>query len=279
MPSTQSITVLSPAKLNLFLHIIGRRSDGYHELQTVFQLLNYGDTLTFTPSSDGHIHIEPDIAGLDIEDNLIYRAAQLLKPYAEVNCGIHIHIEKRTPMGGGLGGGSSNAATSLLVLNTLWETQLSLEKLASMGASLGADVPVFVYGRSAWAEGIGEKLKPMNLPKKWFLVIKPDCHVSTKEIFCSEELTRDTPAITVAAFLEQGGQNDCESVVCKHHPEVKQALDWLSSYQTARLTGTGACVFAEFETEKSAQQAQTKVPKKWLSFVAEGINCLPPVLV
>lgn len=275
MTTQHSIRILSPAKLNLFLHITGRRQDGYHELQTLFQLLDYGDTLTYTLRDDEEIRIDPAIEGLSLSDNLIYKAALALKGHAKHPTGVHIHLEKRIPMGGGLGGGSSNAASTLLVLNQLWQCHLSEDDLANIGAKLGADVPVFVRGRSAWAEGIGEQLKPIDLPEKWYLVVKPDCHVDTGEIFSSEELTRDTLAITVAAFLEQGGQNDCEAVVCKCYPEVKLALVWLNKHAPARLTGTGACVFCEFDSELKAKMLQAEMPKNWLSFVARGINYSP----
>ncbi len=272
MMPPQTLTLLSPAKLNLFLHILGQRPDGYHRLQTVFQLLDYGDTIQFTVRKDNHINITPNIEGLATEDNLIFKAALKLQEYADCAKGADIHIEKRLPMGGGLGGGSSNAATTLLALNHLWGVQLGTPELCRIGLNLGADVPVFVQGHSAWAEGIGEELTPLELPENWFLVIKPDCHVATSNIFSCEELTRDTLAITVAAFFEQGGHNDCEDVVCSLYPEVKEAIDWLGKFSSARLTGTGACIFASFNSEAEANIVMEQAPKQWQCFVAKGIN-------
>jgi len=270
--ATEGLTLLSPAKLNLFLHILGRRPDGYHELQTVFQLLDYGDTLTFTLRSDQQICIKPEIKGVSHQDNIIFKAATALQAHTTQARGIDILLDKCIPMGGGLGGGSSNAATTLLALNQLWGLGLSIEALCAIGLNLGADIPVFIKGRSSWAEGVGENLSPLELPERWFLVIKPDCHVSTANIFSCEELTRDTPAITVAAFFEQGGRNDCEFTVSRRYPEVKQALNWLNRYSTAQLTGTGACIFASFDTEASARTVLGEVPSQWECFIAKGIN-------
>ncbi len=274
-----NLTLLSPAKLNLFLHILGRRKDGYHELQTVFQLLDYGDTMNFAVREDKQIVLSEAIAGIENEDNLIVKAAKALQtsvnsPQAK---GATIQIDKCLPMGGGLGGGSSNAATTLVALNHLWNTNLSCKELCDIGITLGADIPVFIQGRSAWAEGIGDQLQAIDLPEKWFLVIKPDCHVPTIDIFSHEELTRDTLAITVAAFFEQGGKNDCELVVCKHYPEVAIALKWLRNYAAGQLTGTGACIFAEFSNESDANHVYNEALKqgeksRWTCFVAKGIN-------
>lgn len=267
--------LLSPAKLNLFLHILGRRPDGYHNLQTLFQLLDYGDTLDFALREDNAIVLRPQIEGVATEDNLIFKAASQLQKLAKQLVGATITLNKRIPMGGGLGGGSSNAATTLVALNHLWEIGLLNEDLCAIGASLGADVPVFVQGQSAWAEGIGEQLQAIDLPEQWFLVIDPNCPISTAEVFSSEELTRDTAAITVAAFFEQGGHNDCETVVCRRYPAVAEALDWLRQYATARLTGTGACLFAAFPSESEATAILQKVPHQWHGFVARGINTSP----
>jgi 4-diphosphocytidyl-2-C-methyl-D-erythritol kinase len=279
---TNSLSLLSPAKLNLFLHITGRRSDGYHQLQTVFQLLNYGDQLTFTPIQEDIIQLEPALPGVKFEDNLIVRAANKLKHYRQSNQGIHIQLEKKLPMGGGIGGGSSNAATTLVALNHLWQCHLNRQELSEIGLALGADVPVFVQGRTAWAEGVGEQLEPIDLATNWFLVVQPDCHVSTAAIFSHKDLTRDTPAIKVAAFLEGGGHNDCQPLVRKLYPEVNECLQWLeeSGYQP-RMTGTGACVFVSFQDADSALKAQTKIADlrvnglKVKSFVAQGINLSP----
>jgi 4-diphosphocytidyl-2-C-methyl-D-erythritol kinase len=269
------LSLFSPAKLNLFLHILGRREDNYHELQTVFQLLDYGDTLHFEAREDNQLRLSPEIPGVAEQDNLIIKAASALQKTSTKPVGANIQLDKRLPMGGGVGGGSSNAATTLIALNFLWKTHLSTEELCEIGIFLGADVPVFIKGHSAWAEGIGERLQAIDLPEQWYVVIKPDCHVSTGDIFSSEELTRDTAAITVAAFFEQGGHNDCETVVCKAYPEVKKALDWLSQHASAQLTGTGACVFAAFSNESEALAVQTKVPRHWECFVAKGTNHSP----
>lgn len=279
-----TLHLLSPAKLNLFLHITGRRPNGYHNLQTVFQLINYGDNMTISLRNDEKIYLHDDMTTLSSSDNLITKAAHLLKNYCteqkKHTQGVDIQLTKRIPMGGGLGGGSSNAATTLLALNYLWNTttphdQLTRDELATLGLQLGADVPVFVRGHSAWAEGIGENLQAIELPSSWYLVIKPNCHVSTEEIFSNQELTRDTAAITVAAFFEQGGHNDCENVVCQHYPEVKKALQWLNQHGNARLTGTGACVFARFANKDQAEVVLNNTPTEWECFIAEGINHSP----
>ena len=267
-----TLTLLAPAKLNLFLHITGRRADGYHELQTLFQLLDWGDWLSFTPNQSGRITLAP--AGLDIplEENLIYRAAQLLHQGA---LGAHIVVEKHIPTGGGLGGGSSNAATTLLALNHLWDLALDQQALQAMGATLGADVPIFVGGHTAWAEGIGEKLTPVELPTRWYLVITPDCHVSTGKIFSNGELTRNTSPITLAAFFEGYSRNDCQDLVRNLYPEVDNALKWLENFGEARLTGTGACVYAGFGTEAEARAVLRQLPQDWTAVVAKGLNASP----
>lgn len=280
-----TLTLFSPAKINLFLHIVGQRPNGYHNLQTIFQLLDYGDDIHISLRDDGLLNLSTNFGDINNEDNLIIKAARLLQEQTkqkEGHCtlGADISCDKRLPMGGGLGGGSSNAATTLVGLNYLWNTQLNVEELATLGLQLGADVPVFVRGHSAWAEGIGETLTPLLLPEKWFLVVKPSCHVSTSEIFSHQELTRGTAAITVAAFFEQGGKNDCETVVCESHSEVKKALLWLRQYGDAKLTGTGACVFAAFTDEAEAKAVLNQTPKEWECFVAKGINhsSLQPLL-
>ena len=270
-----SLSLLSPAKLNLFLHITGRRDDGYHLLQTVFQLLDYGDEMQFQRRNDGVISLTPEFGGISAEDNLIVRAARLLQATTGCRQGAQIHINKRLPMGGGIGGGSSNAASTLLALNTLWETGLSLPELCALGLQLGADVPVFVAGRTAWAEGVGENLQALDLEPYWYVVIHPGCSVSTREIFSHEQLTRNTSPIKIAAFLGQGAGNDCENVVKSLYPEVKNALDWLNQFAPAQLTGTGSCLFARFTDEASAQDVFSKRPATYSGFVARGVNHSP----
>ncbi len=270
-----SLKLISPAKLNLFLHVTGLRNDGYHLLQTVFQLLDYGDTMQFEQHKDRRILLATDIPGLAQQDNLVYRAALLLQTYSDTPFGADITLEKVLPMGGGLGGGSSNAATTLLALNQLWNTHLSEDELAKLGLQLGADVPVFIRGHSAFAEGIGEKLQAIDIPETYYLVIKPDCEVSTAQIFSHRELTRSTSTITIAAFFEQGGHNDCEVVVRQLYPAVDSALNWLNQYGLARLTGTGACVFLAFDNEAEAQRVFQQLPKEFQGFVARGVNSSP----
>lgn len=271
-----SLTLLSPAKLNLFLHITGRRADGYHQLQTLFQLLDYGDEMTFNTRSDGAISLSPDLPGVDFEQNLIIKALRKLEPYKPASAGVDIQLTKRLPMGGGIGGGSSNAATTLVALNYLWGCGLNKNQLQELGLQLGADVPVFINAQTAWAEGVGEALEPIKMQPKWFLVAQPDCHVSTAEIFSHKDLTRDTSAIKVAAFLERGGKNDCEALVRKLYQPVDKALIWLQKFdRNARMTGTGACVFASFESAEEARKVQAEMPKNLPGFVAQGINESP----
>lgn len=271
-----TLDLLSPAKLNLFLHINGRRPDGYHELQTVFQLLDYGDQLQFIPRHDNTIVLTPSLAGVPDEQNLIVRAARLLQAYATLPAGVTIQLTKQLPMGGGLGGGSSNAATTLVALNQLWQCNLSRSQLLQLGVTLGADVPVFIGAQSAWAEGIGEELQAIELPEKWFVVIHPECQVSTAEIFSNKNLTRDTPRIKVAAFLEHGGQNDCQPLVRKLYPLVDEALNWLEQLTgNARMTGTGGSVFSVLDSKKDAVRVLEKAPKKMPGFIARGINRSP----
>ena len=270
-----SLKLLSPAKLNLFLHITGRREDGYHELQTLFQLLDYGDDITLEPTGDGPVVLE--CPGLDLppEQNLAHRAAMRLREIGGHSRGARIHIYKRLPAGGGLGGGSSNAATVLLALNRLWDMNLSRATLAEIALELGADVPLFVHGRSAWAEGVGERLSPLELPPRHFLVACPGCHVDTGEVFSHRELTRNSAPITIAAFFAGGGRNDCESVVRLLHPDVDKTLKGLEKFGQARLTGTGACAFLSFSSGAEAEAVQGRLPEAWRSFVAGGINKSP----
>lgn len=274
-------TWLSPAKLNLFLHITGRRSDGYHLLQTVFQFLNYSDELRFDIRNDGLIRLETVFEGVEHEDNLIVRAAQLLKPYCKnpQYQGVSIQIEKRLPMGGGLGGGSSNAATTLVALNTLWDLGLGTDELALLGLSLGADVPVFIHGYAAWAEGVGENLMPIELPERWFTVVSPGVEVSTGKIFSHEQLTRNCSAIRIRDFL--GGhatQNVCQPIVTSLYPTVAKALkllDTTSPVGEARMTGTGSCVFAGYPDKARAEDALSVLPDDWTAFVAKAQNQSP----
>ena len=265
----------APAKINLFLHITGQRKDGYHQLQTVFQFLDYCDHLQFQITDQSEIRLLTSIAGVDDADNLIVRAAKLLQQHADVKYGVEITLDKQLPMGGGLGGGSSNAATTLVALNTLWQCQLSNDELARLGLILGADVPVFIHGHAAWAEGVGEKLTSVSPPEPWYVVIIPSCHVSTSEIFSDPELTRDCEHITISRFLSGEGRNICEDVVTKNYPLVADALDWLSQYAKPRMSGTGACVFADFQSQYLAQQVMTNLPEAWQGFVAKGCNQSP----
>lgn len=269
------LTLPAPAKLNLFLHITGRRADGYHLLQTVFQLLDYGDELRFTPREDGLVRLQSTLDGVDPEDNLVMRAARALKVRSGCARGVDITLLKRVPVGAGLGGGSSDAATTLLGLNRLWNCGLGLDELATMGLALGADVPVFVRGRSAWAEGVGERLTPVELPRRWYLVIYPGCPVNTAGIFKDPQLTRSTPEITMAAFLRGHGHNDCEPVASRLNPEIARALAWLAGHGVARMSGTGSAVFAAFEDEHAAREAADAVPAEWTRFVALGLDRSP----
>lgn len=269
------LTLPCPAKLNLFLHILGRRSDGYHQLQTLFQLLDYGDELAVEITQDGTISLAQSLPGVADEDNLIIKAARLLKSHTGCAKGARFNLTKRLPMGGGIGGGSSNAASALLGLNHLWQLDLSLDELAVLGRSLGADIPVFVRGRSAWAEGIGDELIPMELPERWFVVLAPNVHVSTAQIFTHKRLTRDSAPITMRAFLEEGGRNDCQPLVEELIPDVKDAVGWLKQFSAAQLTGTGGCVFASFASQEQAEQVMLERPGQLNGFCAKGVNESP----
>jgi 4-diphosphocytidyl-2-C-methyl-D-erythritol kinase len=265
----------APAKLNLMLHITGRRSDGYHLLQTVFQLLNTGDTVTISSNDSGTLQVNCPTLPIPQEQNLAWRAARLLQQHCDSSSGATINIDKLLPSGGGVGGGSSNAATVLLGLNKLWQLDLSLSELATLGLQLGADVPVFVHGRSAWGEGVGEILEPIVLPQRHYLVLAPDCSISTAEVFSHRQLTRHTSPITIAHFFEEGGANDCQTVVRELYPEVDNALIWLNKFSRAQLTGTGACIFAAFESEREAEAIYQQLPQEWRGFVAAGISQSP----
>lgn len=271
---------LAPAKLNLFLHITGRRADGYHDLQTLFQLLDYGDVMRFATSEDGilalHLSYVGDIArDVPLDNNLVIRAAELLRSAANrPRLGARITLEKRLPSGAGLGGGSSNAATCLRALNRLWALELSEDALCEIGVALGADVPVFLRGKSAWAEGIGERLSPVELGDSWYLVVSPKCSVATAAIFCHEHLTRNSQAIKMADFLAGSARNDCESVTRELHPEVDQAFESLAQFADFRMTGTGSSLFARFDSEAAAREVLDKLPKHLPGFVARGIDSL-----
>jgi 4-diphosphocytidyl-2-C-methyl-D-erythritol kinase len=262
----------APAKLNLMLHILGRRADGYHELQTLFQFLDHGDELGFSLRQDGEIHLRTEVPGVPHDSNLIVRAARKLQAESGCRLGADIWLDKRLPMGGGIGGGSSDAATTLLGLDQLWNLGWSEDRLAELGLSLGADVPVFVRGRAAFAEGVGEQLTPVELPEPWFLVAVPQVFVSTAEVFSDPELTRNTPPIKVRSLLEGGGRNDCQPVVEKRYPDVRNALILLNKFTSARLTGTGACVFGSFPNKGDADKVRRQLPATLPSFVAQGRN-------
>ncbi len=262
----------APAKLNLFLHITGRRADGYHELQTLFQFLDFGDSLGFRRREDGVIRLHTEIPGVSHDANLIVRAARLLQEETGTPLGADIWLDKRLPMGGGIGGGSSDAATTLLGLDHLWGCKLDLERLAALGLHLGADVPVFVRGRAAFAEGVGERLTPVTIDEPWYLVAMPQVSVGTAEIFSAAELTRNTPVIKVCGLPEGGGHNDCQPVVEARYPEVRNALNLLNKFVPARMTGTGACVFGSFPNRDDADKVSRQLPATLPSFIAQGRN-------
>ena len=273
-----ALTLPAPAKLNRLLHIVGRRANGYHELQTLFQFLDHGDELRFQLRQDGEIHLTPGLPGVPDSDNLIVRAARLLQAVSGCPLGADIQLTKRLPMGGGLGGGSSNAATALLGLDRLWRLDLPLDHLAELGLQLGADVPVFVHGQAAWAEGVGEKLTPVALDTPWFVVVHPGIEVATAAVFRAPQLTRDTAPITMARALQGGApswHNDCEPTVRSLYPQVAEALDWLGSRAPAMLTGTGACIFARLNTEAAARRLLADLPERYTAFTARGLNLSP----
>ena len=288
-PSTQSsqstpsnsktLTLPAPAKLNLFLHITGRRPDGYHLLQTLFQILDTGDEIQFSANQTGEIQLRCNDPCLEGTDNLIYRAALALKAFAAPDAGVAIFLQKNLPMGGGLGGGSSDAATTLHALNKLWALQLSTSQLAAIGLKLGADVPLFVEGYTAFAEGVGEKLQPVSMPEKTYLVVTPACHVSTAEVFTHPDLIRNSPVIDAKDVLnsavQQNWRNDCQALVIRLYPLVAITLQWLVEYAPSRMTGTGASLFAEFPDEISARRALADLPPNCRGFVAQGVNRSP----
>ena len=266
---------LAPAKLNLFLHVVGRRADGYHELQTVFRFVDHGDRLAFEPRADGVVRRVTDVPGVSHDDDLVVRAARLLRQATGTSLGADIVMDKRLPLGGGLGGGSSDAATTLMALNALWKTGLDRQALQTLGLRLGADVPVFVFGRSAWAEGVGERLQPIELPPAWYTVLIPPVAVSTAAIFGRPELTRHGDRIKLTAFSTGCGRNDLEPVVCALYPEVAEFLGWLSRFGAARMTGSGACVFCPFDNADTAERVFASRPRHWAGFVARGLDRHP----
>ena len=266
-----SSTWPAPAKLNLFLHIVGRRSDGYHLLQTVFRFIDRCDSLRFSPRQDKKIHLLTPLPGVPVELDLTVRAARLLQLASGCDQGVDISLEKYLPMGGGLGGGSSDAATVLVALNHLWQTGFSRERLQQIGLSLGADVPVFIHGQNAFAEGVGEALKLVVLPSAWYLVLEPAIEVSTALIFGAPELKRDTKAVHVEDWQPGFGGNDLESVACERFPIVAEALSCLRQFAPARMTGSGACVFAEFPTKDAAENILDRLPSGSRAWVAEGL--------
>jgi len=270
----------APAKLNLFLHITGQRADGYHLLQTVFQFLDYSDQIAFDVRDDGRVCRVSGLADVAEQDDLVVRAARLLQQEANVSLGVDIHLDKNLPVGGGLGGGSSDAATVLLVLNQLWQAGLSMAQLAELGLTLGADVPVFVQGHAAWAEGVGEQLVPVDLSEPWYLVIIPPCQVATARIFTDPGLTRDCHPITIEGFLSGQASNVCEPVVRNAFCEVAEAMDWLAKFAhiaqgKCQMSGTGACVFSAFANADTAREVYQQLPQGWRGFVAKGMNHSP----
>ena len=269
----------APAKINLFLHVVGRRADGYHQLQTVFRFLDYGDTLRCEPRSDDRIVLAAPLPGVPPETDLVVRAAQALRAATGIGAGVTLHLEKRLPMGGGLGGGSSDAATTLMALNRLWRTGLGSPGLQRIGLELGADVPVFIHGLATFAEGVGEHFTDVSPPPAWYLVLVPGVAVPTREIFCSPALRRDTPAIAPGDWRPGFGHNDLEAVACALYPEVARHLEWLRQYGDARMSGSGACCFAGFAGESAARRALAALPADMRGFVAAGIDRHPLLLI
>jgi 4-diphosphocytidyl-2-C-methyl-D-erythritol kinase len=265
----------APAKLNLFLHVTARRPDGYHDLQTLFQLIDLADDIQIQVRPDAVIARPTGPPGVPPEADLVVRAAQALQAAAGSRLGASLTVTKRIPMGGGLGGGSSDAATVLVALNQLWNCGMNEDDLAAIGVKLGADVPVFVRGHSAWAEGRGERLTAVQLPEKWFAVVHPQVHVPTAAVFQAPELTRNSPPITMEGYFQSGGRNDFEPVVRRRYPEVARALDWLGQFAPARLTGTGSCIFAPCAARDEAQDIITRVPAPWRGMVARAMNVSP----
>jgi 4-diphosphocytidyl-2-C-methyl-D-erythritol kinase len=271
----ESLILPAPAKLNLMLHITGRRDDGYHLLETVFQFIDLVDHIEFSVNHEGSIERLPGNSPVAAADDILLTTATLLQSRFEVDKGVSIGIDKRIPVGGGLGGGSSDAATCLLALNRLWGLDLSLDQLAGIGLELGADVPVFVHGRAAWASGIGEVLQPIELEEPIYLVIDPKVAVSTAQIFAAQELTRNCDPLTIRAFLRGSGGNVCEPVVRNRYPQVGEAIDWLSQYAVARMSGSGACVFAAIDSLEQAEVVKSRVPRQWDAYITRALNYSP----
>ncbi len=265
----------APAKLNLMLRVTGRRADGYHLLQTVYRFIDYADDLSFAVRDDGVVARSVDVAGVSPQDDLTLRAARLLQKAGGTRLGAVITLEKRLPLGGGLGGGSSDAATTLIVLNRLWELNLSRSRLQQLALELGADVPVFVFGESALGVGIGEELTALELPPAWYLVLVPPVEVATGRIFQDPDLIRDSNPLTIPPFSASLGQNDLEPVVCRHYPEVARHLAWLRQFSAALMTGSGACVFAEFGTEDAARAVWRQLPATMQGVVVRGLERHP----
>ena len=269
----------APAKINLFLHVVGRRADGYHLLQTVFRFLDFSDTIRCEPRGDGRILLATPLPGVAPESDLTVRAATALRAATGATAGVALYVDKRLPMGGGLGGGSSDAATTLMALNRLWRTGLDSSRLQRIGLGLGADVPIFIHGRTAFAEGIGEHFTDLSLPAAWYLLLVPAVAVPTLEIFRSAQLRRDTPAIAAAEWRPGFGRNDLEAVACALYPEVARHLDWLRGYGDARMSGSGACCFVEFDRESAARQALAALPADMRGIVAAGLDRHPIVVI
>lgn len=265
----------APGKLNLFLHVIGRRPDGYHLLQTVFQFIDFCDLIDISVRNDGQLARQANYTDIKPDSDLVMRAAAALKTETGCRLGAVITVDKRLPLGGGLGGGSSDAATVLVALNRLWNLRLSTNELAGIGLQIGADVPVFVHGQASWAEGIGEQLTPITPEECWYLIICPGIHIPTAEIFGAADLTRTTPPTTIRDFPATGGHNDCEPVVRRRYPAVAEALDWLAQYGKARMTGTGSCIFAIFRGREEAAQVHARMPGKWRGYIVRGMNRSP----
>ncbi|NDI86376.1 4-(cytidine 5'-diphospho)-2-C-methyl-D-erythritol kinase [Undibacterium crateris] len=270
----------APAKLNLFLHVTGRRDDGYHLLQTAFQLIDRCDLLDFDVRQDGQILRTNDVPGVPADSDLIVRAARLLQQKTGTTLGADLTLHKILPMGGGVGGGSSDAATTLMALNHLWQTGLSRTELMALGLQLGADVPFFIFGENAFAEGVGEELQAISTPERWFVVIEPGVHVPTPAIFSSRELTRDSKAVRIADFssnAENYWRNDLQTVACAMFPQVDEAIQWLSKFGNAKMTGSGACVFCAFADESAADKVIMQMPGRWKSWKAKSLNQHPLV--
>jgi 4-diphosphocytidyl-2-C-methyl-D-erythritol kinase len=269
----------APAKLNLFLHVVGRRDDGYHLLQTVFRLIDLCDTLEFAPRADGEVRLATPIPGVPEDEDLVVRAARTLRDAAGIaagaTTGATIRVEKRIPIGGGLGGGSSDAATTLIALNELWGARLPRTELARLALGLGADVPFFLLGGNAFAEGIGEVLTPLDLAPAWYVVITPQVAVSTREIFASNALTRNTKPLKITAFFAGQGANDLEAETCRRYPQVARALDWLKAFGDARMSGSGSSVFAAFGSESEARAVAAKIPRAWRGVAVRGLDRHP----